>query len=390
MALLVCLCLQIKQSRDMPFSSLHIIEMQLCMQFCDAKSFIAFARCCRTSVHAASSVFASSFLPPLALPARPNLGSLLNASLWRFRPISLLYPASNSGNYRQCHADFIEAAVTVAHLRQIDLSRSISVCDLTHLLAHPNLRSIVALTIDGYGVEPAHMSLLASLPRLRTLHNVNIPLSIQSTECLRQLPQLTELQIVNFMRDITPAHADHIAGCVKLTAIALPHWPISHCTRLLAAPRFGAQLQRLMLMDMNLSPPNHSAPEVWSELCSSLVLLRTLIVTDCNSVEELVTAAVTRCPALALLRVRPMLPSPDMVMGLEPCTDEVGSPEQWKAAMAQRQAWAESAETGAVRPLVVQLRCKQQEVMKCWAAFRQRYVCLESLHLSHARFERTE
>jgi hypothetical protein len=221
-----------KQRRSPRFSSpldrLATVELQLCLQFLDAKSKLKAARCSRRLLQAADQPFAWHG-PPVAMSSRrrPQLGSHIRQSLLRHAPIALMLVCKMSA----------EEMAAIPRLQTLHVVYRIS-DDFAHqLLALPSLRELQTLQMP-LDLPPSTLQLL---PTLSALHTLKCWMSDDSAywSWLPAMPALTHLDLTCMVaRPIPPTLIDAIGQCAQLQTLRLqyPRFSAGAFARFCSAP----------------------------------------------------------------------------------------------------------------------------------------------------------
>jgi hypothetical protein len=328
----------------MPFAALAAVELQLIMRFCDQQSLLALARCCGSTLAAASVDFAWQCVSPVVIHAS------------RFGPASADASASDSalrrlGQSLRCGGCCpcapsrppppalpfpLEPHPRWSLLRHTDQLLRWTGGDHHFSQAHSLIRSLprlIAIDVpdDSASFGPDSLALLREADQLTALDLSAVYLrhsDIQSLvvnaerlrtlrirpsgdvrgclEPLHLLPQLTDLELVDYALDKSSA-ADYavIGQCRRLRRLTLIAVVEGCCGPILLAPG----LQRLR--DLTLAHTFRNTPQPltdWAAACANLHSLRRLTLLRSDTVcIGAILAAVTAgcCPRLRLLRLAP-------------------------------------------------------------------------------------
>ena len=364
----------------MSFSSLHAIEQQLILQFCDCNAFHSFARCSRSILAVAACEFSCRFLSPARVCLEADVASLVSRSLLRFCDIDLCMDLEWSpyqSQWLQKWSMVRAACASVPRLRSFRFSADVMpdrVEEWSELFALPNLSALTSMELHAEQVD-AMESIAAHLTRLRTLRvHGNCVLSNRAAQWLCKVPSLTEIDTVCFLSCRSSSALRHLTNCASLRKLVLREWQGEVVNALLTTDRFRNQIEELTLWGFSLHGQIQNL-HWWTTLFAGLTHLRRLTLHCYNDLSTLVEGAVTKCPTLELLTVRVdlrqgwllywqrlgtgTLPSDDT--GDMTYDDMVVSPSslanilQHRSQMHKAASPAESGQSDVVAPLLIQL-----------------------------------
>ena len=269
----VCARLQIDPSpllAPMPFTSLHSIELQLILRFCDGRSLIAVARCCQTTLGAAANAFAWDAATPIRVSfLSDGFPHDSNQRLLRHAPIALFWPAGVDKSAANVDR-FLAVAKCLPNLASIEVQARALLADaLSALFDLPSCCRLRLLTINARWFKPAHLRQLAAhCPQLHTLHLSHLRSPPQRfVNLLPTLPSLRSLHLVHTRAWVQCTHGDTMAAghlCLHLGVS-----PASTVARFTRVESFAARIAVLERFFM------HPEPE-WGVVLSALPALHTL------------------------------------------------------------------------------------------------------------------
>ena len=232
---------------QMPFTSLHSIELQLILRFCDPPSILALARCCQATLGAAANAFAWDAATPIRVSfLRDGLGQEANQRLLRHVPIALFWPAGVDKSAANVDR-FLAVAECLPNLSSIEVQARALLSDtLSALFELPSCRRLRFLSIDAHYFKPKHLRQLAvQCPQLHTLHLSQLRSPPQRFVDL--IPTLTALRSLHLVH----THTREAKPCNHGRALSTGHLclvsdaaTLTHFTR---SPAFAA---RVSVLDM--------------------------------------------------------------------------------------------------------------------------------------------
>jgi hypothetical protein len=281
---------------------LAVVELQLCLQFLDAKSKLKAARCCRRLLQAADHPFAWKG-PSVAVSTfnRPRLGSLIRQSLLRHAPIALTL------DYR---FDLPAAEVAaIPRLQMLKIASRIS-DDIAHqLLALPAVRGLQTLQMP-LDLPPSTLQRLSTLPALHTLMCC-VPDDSADESWLPAMPALTDLVVAcEAFKPIPQSLIDAIGQCAQLRSLRLmyPTFPVGTFARLCSTPA----LHRLHHLELVIFPAQEVAlPAEEYTAFSAFARLESLHLRCVYGVDRLLPH-LAHVPTLRCLTVSCVADRPDM------------------------------------------------------------------------------
>ena len=267
----VCARVQIRPSPllpAMPFSSLHSIELQLILRFCDGRSIIALAQCNRLTLDAAANAFAWAAAPPIRVSfLRDGLCRVSNQRLLRHSSIALFWPSGVDKSAANVDR-FLAVAKCLPNLSSIEvLSRALLSDTLSVLFELTSCRHLCCLTLDGRYFKPKHLrQLVAHCPQLHSLHLSRMrSLPLRFVDLLPGLASLRSLQMTQ-TATLVPCHHTLADGQIFL------HLGQSHASTVARFTRLRAFAANIAVLELFFLYPQ---PE-WGAVLSALPALHTL------------------------------------------------------------------------------------------------------------------
>ena len=273
-----------------PLHMLAAVELQLCLQFLDAKSRLIAARCSRRLLQVADHPHAW-LSPALSVSSDhlPWLGPLVRQSLLRNAPVSLELVSELP----------LAELAAIPRLREL----TISVADIDpQLIALPSLRGLQILRVE-YRLPLPTMRLLPVLPALHTLE-CWVPHKPVDCSWLPAMPALTDLDLTCTLFQPLPQSAlDAIGQCTGLQSLQLqyPGFEAGAFARLCSSPALR-QLRHLSLVSVAARLLGLTAEE-YRAAFSALVGLESLCL-KCISGVDLLLPHLAHASTLRTLTIR--------------------------------------------------------------------------------------
>lgn len=280
----------------MPFSSLHTIELQLCMHHCDETSLVALARCNQTTLAAASSDFAFRFLSPLELTPCAQMDPFTPRGLLRFCDVALVSPDNCSP---ECLGHLASAALRLPRVRSfVSHCRSrISAGLMLALLSSPSTTRLQSLTLDSRLLAREMRLLATCIKSLRVLH-LSCPLDADAYLHLPLLSELNDLSVHGDYEQLPAPALEAVASCVQLRKLALTSWSGRSIVALLCDAALADRLEELSLADCRF-------PAECPTFFSASARLQVLRLTHADTILLLLRDAILSCRQLRSLTLDP-------------------------------------------------------------------------------------
>lgn len=290
----------------MPLSALHIIELQLIMHQCDKAAILKLARCSRTLLAAASCAFAFRCVSPVPVPLRAGMAALVAQSLLRFCELSLCEePAQPSSVLsKDTNARLLRARIlSFPRVSRLQLISDLPAPEWALLLRDPKLRGLSSLTTPSPSLQEPQVHLLRQYQA--SLHTLRFSSTTSSAvgALLCKLPSLTDLAVrivpdspSEIARPIRLMSMDQLSRCKGIRRLTLTSWITSALNSLMDCVAFHTQLEDLCFVKITF---------MWSRSYASLSSLRRLLIDDCALFLNFLQSAVTDCPGLERIVVRP-------------------------------------------------------------------------------------
>lgn len=234
----------------MSVQRLALVEAQLIFHHLDPQSFLAFARCSRFMLQAASSHFAARNLISSVCSLQPELSGRVARSLLRFAPhLRLLWmsPVSSKGLTR-------EVLLTLPRIHTLDAMHLQQAVIWPDVLARWSMRKLQVLRFHPDPPQESHRTIwreacgaaLAALPALHTLEaHLRTPLLLHHLGAISALTDLT----LHLRDPGTSAHC--ISECLQLRRLTLISFPASELPSVFAnGTRPMVDLEELTLVQL--------------------------------------------------------------------------------------------------------------------------------------------
>lgn len=293
----------------MSLAALPAVLLQLLCQQLDHKSLLHLARCCRSTLAAASSTVAWRFAGPI--PLRTDAADFpvgFCSSLLRFADVSLRV------DYRRDRDDgaaLLQAVSTVPRVVHLELVLQpmfgFDAPDFqSKFLSLPSLEGVRQLTLT-LGLSSAHAALLEK--HMSGLHTLLVPTQAPDSltaQSLPRLPSLTYLAIGNPAGTETEVFISchQLAACARLTHLRLHSWTTGHSTVLLSLPALASRLVMLELTQMR-----YCQPAFLPQAFAGLIALRTLSFVSCPRTVENAGSAAAQVRSLTSVRLQDLYSS---------------------------------------------------------------------------------